>query len=58
MQEVDNQEDNQAKQEVEVTDYHSHLDQRVAVADTTVDPKQEKVGVQNEVVSPQPLERD
>ena len=32
VQEVDNQEDNRAKQEVEVTDYHSHLDQRAAVA--------------------------
>ena len=52
-----NHEDNQAKQEVEVTDYHSHLDQRVAVADTTVDPQQEQVGEQNEIVSLQPLER-
>ena len=42
-QEVDrpiNQEDNQDKQEVEGTDYHSHLDQTAAVADITVDPKQ------------------
>ena len=51
----DNQEDNQGKQEVEVTDYHSHLDQRAAVAATTVDPQ---VGVQNEAVSLQPLEGD
>ena len=60
-QEIDrpiNQEDNQDKQEVEVTDYHSHLDQRAAVADTTVDPKQEQVGVQNEAVFPQPLAGD
>ena len=58
-QEVDrpiNQENNQAKQEVEVTDYHSQLDQRAAVADTTVDPQQEQE--QNEVLSPQPLEGD
>ena len=57
VQEVDDQEDNQAKQEVEVTDYHSHLDQRAVVADIT-DPQQEHVGVQNEVVSPQPLAGD
>ena len=47
---------NQDKQEVEVTDYHSHIDQRATVADTTVDPKQEQVGVQNIVVSSQPVE--
>ena len=61
VQEVDrptDQEDNQAKQEVEVTDYHSHLGQRAAVADITVDPKQELVGVQNEIVSLQPLAGD
>ena len=40
VQEVDNQDDNQTKQEVEVTDYHSHLNQRAAVVDTAVDPKQ------------------
>ena len=60
-QEIDgpiNQEDNQTKQEVEVTDYHSHLNQRAAVADITVDPKQEQVGEQNEVVSLQPLAGD
>ena len=60
-QEVDrpiNQEDNQDKQEVKVSDYHSHLDQRAAVADITVDPKQEQVGEQNEVVSLQPLAGD
>ena len=55
-QEVDNQENNQGKQEVEVNDYHSHLDQRAAVVCITVDPQQEQVGVQNEVVSPQSLE--
>ena len=55
VQEVDNQKDNQGKQEVEVTDYHSHLDQRAAVTATTVDPQ---VGVQNEAVSLQPLEGD
>ena len=55
VQEVDNQEDNQGKQEVEVTDYHSHLDQRAAVAATTVDLQ---VGVQDEAVSLQPLEGD
>ena len=55
VQEVDNQEDNQGKQAVEVTDYHSHLDQRAAVAATTVDPQ---VGVQDEAVSLQPLEGD
>ena len=55
VQEVDNQKDNQGKQEVEVTDYHSHLDQRTAVTATTVDPQ---VGVQNEAVSLQPLEGD
>ena len=43
---------------MEVTKYHSHLDQRTAVADITVDPKQEQVGVQNEIVSLQPLEGD
>ena len=43
---------------MEVTDYQSHLDQRAAVPDITVDPKQEQVGVQNEVVSLQPLEGD
>ena len=61
VQEVDrptDQEDNQAKQEVEVTDYHPQPDQRAAIADITVDLKQEPVGVQNEVVSPQPLEGD
>ena len=47
-QEVDNQEDIQGKQEVEVNDYHSHLDQRAAVC-ITVDPQQEQVGVQNGV---------
>ena len=57
MQEADRP-SNQAKQEEEVTDYHSHLDQRAAVACITVDPQQEQVGVQNEVVSPQPLEED
>ena len=61
VQEVDrptDQEVNQAKQEVEVTDYHPQPDQTAAVADLTVDPKQELVGVQNEVVYPQPLEGD
>ena len=43
---------------MEVTDYHSHLDQRAAVAGITVDPKQEQVGEQNETVSLQPLEGD
>ena len=58
VQEVDrptDQEDNQAKQEVEVTDYYPQPDQTAAVADITVDPKQEQVGVLNEVVSLQPL---
>ena len=61
VQEVDrptDQEDNQAKQEVEVTDYHPQPDQTAAVADITVDPKQEQVGVESEVVSLQPLEGD
>ena len=61
VQEVDrptDQEDNQAKQEVEVTDYHPQPDQTAAVADITVDPKQEQLGVQNEVVSLQPLAGD
>ena len=61
VQEVDrttDQEDNQANQEVEVTDYHPQPDQTAAGADITVDPKQEQVGVQNEVVSLQPLIRD
>ena len=61
VQEVDrptDQEDNQAKQEVEVTDYHPQPDQTAAGADITVDPKQEQVGVQNEVVSLQPLAGD
>ena len=57
VQDVDDQEDNQTKQEVEVTDY-SHLDQRAAVADITIDTKLEQVGVQNEVLSLQPLEGD